>query len=165
MFTIIRLENSISLQYVMLQPLCGHNIWCVVMLCPKINVLYFCISNFEVCAQCQIWLFSVFSWCSLQVFLDSFWMVLRWFQLPQLLLILLLFLYFTYILKSCWHLFVLGQSWWKFLMAHTQILGNFWRNFFAFVNLGFLAPYFRLFHWCPFLISWCLGQLPDWPIP
>jgi hypothetical protein len=71
-------------------------VWCVVMLCPKVNFLYSCISNFEVCAQCQIWLFSVVSWCAFQVCLDSFWMVLRWFQLSQFLLMLLLFLYFTY---------------------------------------------------------------------
>jgi hypothetical protein len=47
--------------------------------------------------QCQILLFSVVSWCAFQACLGSFWMVLRWFQLPQLLLILLLLLLFYFI--------------------------------------------------------------------
>jgi hypothetical protein len=65
----------------------------VLTLFPVINVLYFYISTFQ-----SVWLFSVLPWfrafhvgCS-----GIFCIILRWFQLPLLLLVLVLFLHFTF---------------------------------------------------------------------
>jgi len=51
----------------------------------------------EVCVHCRIWLFSLgpVFYASL-LMLGIFWMILRWYQLPILLLVSILFLHSTY---------------------------------------------------------------------
>jgi len=80
---------------------------------------------------------SVVSWYAFQVCLESFWMVLRWFQLTQLLLVLLLFLYFTYVV---------------FHLHFKTILASFLITCFL-LKLQHLLTDMCLFHyyglWCP----------------
>jgi hypothetical protein len=60
-----------------------------------IYVLYYVSTSRSMCVQCPIWLFSVFPWlhafpeCSSGIF----WMIFKWFRLPLLLLVSLLFPY------------------------------------------------------------------------
>jgi len=59
--------------------LMGH-----VMLFPMMNVLYCCISTFQVCVQCLMWLFSVLNFLLLWCVLGIFWILISHFQSLQI---------------------------------------------------------------------------------
>jgi hypothetical protein len=61
-FTIIYLEQIMSLRYIMLYLFCVYNIWYMWCYFPW---QAFCTSTLvlsEACAQCPVWLFSVVLW-------------------------------------------------------------------------------------------------------
>jgi hypothetical protein len=66
-------------------------------LAPVLNLLHFTSALSAVCVQCPVWLFSVVT--SFRAFpiccSGIFWIILRWFQLPLLLLVSHLFLHST----------------------------------------------------------------------
>ena len=70
-----------------------------VMLFPMLNVLYSCTSTFRsICVQCTVWLFFVIPWLhAFPVYFScALWIIMTWFQFPQLLLASILFLYSAY---------------------------------------------------------------------
>jgi hypothetical protein len=74
--TLTYLKETTFLGYTVLQLFCSY-IFCT-----------FTLRLSEVCVQCPLWLFSVVPWfhAFLLCWSDISWMIMRWFQLPLLLL-------------------------------------------------------------------------------
>ena len=95
-----------------------------VMLFPMINVLYLYLSTLW--SICTVPRRAVFSSSLVLCFPDIFWMILRRFQLPQLLLVSVLFLYFTCTLFLLYDFYILETprllSWSRFCLLKLQNL-------------------------------------------
>ena len=95
-FILIFLRQSMSLGNTLLQPFCCSYSWCIHHYFQCWIYCTFTLVLSTVCVQCPVWLFYVAPWvrgflvrCS-----GTFWMILKWFQLPLLLVVSHLFLHF-----------------------------------------------------------------------
>jgi len=116
------------------------------MLFPILNILYFYISTFRsVCAVPKMAFFLVPQFCAFSVNWSSiFWIILRWFQLPILLLISLLFSHYPRVFVKFLHFKNSSAS---FLITIPS------------PRTQHLLPHMFLFHyrglWCP--VFFCKG--------
>ena len=110
-----------------------------VMLLLMFSVLYFTLLLSEAGVQCPKWLFSVVPWFSVfpVYYSGTVWMILRWLQLPLLLLYHFRFLHSTFAVFLLWDLHILESS--RFLSwSHSRLMKL--RHLLAY---GFLLHY----HW------------------